>query len=80
MPKDKISPVDVEVGVRIKQAREGAGMTLAQVAEVADVSLQQVQKYEGGAARIYLTRLIDIAKAIGRPLGFFLKGLDALRK
>jgi transcriptional regulator with XRE-family HTH domain len=75
MPKAKITSIDREVGAKIKAAREKTGMTLAQVAKKSGVSLQQIAKYEQGIARIYLARLVWIAKALGRSVTSFIDGI-----
>lgn len=74
MPKDGVEDIDRVVGANLKKERERLGLTLAIVAERAGCSLQMVSHYEGGHERIYLTRLVKLARALRRPLTYFLRG------
>lgn len=56
--------VDVEVGLRIRQARTGADMSQEELASSIGVSCQQLQKYETASNRISASRLIAIADAL----------------
>jgi transcriptional regulator with XRE-family HTH domain len=73
--RNKVSDADRLIGERIRKARESADMTLADVAAKAGVTLAQIQKYETGNSQISLRRLIEIAKALDRPLSYFLKAV-----
>lgn len=64
-------PVDIEVGQRIRQFREGAGLTQRQVGECLGITMQQVQKYECGSNRISAARLSDMARILGRTIPEF---------
>ncbi len=51
------SPIDVEVGARIKARRKALGLTQDAVGRHLGITLQQVQKYENGRNRIGSGRL-----------------------
>lgn len=62
-----------EVGTRIRQAREEAGLTQAELAELLNVGVRMVQHYEAGSHKPY-KHLKEIAEATNRPFPWFLHG------
>jgi transcriptional regulator with XRE-family HTH domain len=40
------------------------------------MSYQQVQKYEKGIDRIAVSRLLDVAKALGVPFDYYFSGIE----
>ena len=64
MSSKKASPVDAEVGLRIRFYRLNAGMSQTQLGERIGVTFQQVQKYENGSNRVGAGRLTQIAEAL----------------
>jgi transcriptional regulator with XRE-family HTH domain len=65
------SPIDVEVGGRIRMHRLLLGMNQQELAEALDLSFQQVQKYENGANRVSASRLAAMAKILAVPISYF---------
>lgn len=81
MSSKKASPVDAEVGVRIRFYRLNAGMSQTQLGEKIGVTFQQVQKYENGSNRVGAGRLTQIAGALGVPVtAFFEASGEAAQK
>ncbi len=74
MAKKGPSPVDVEVGRRIRLQRMSAGMSQTELANEIGVTFQQVQKYEKGANRVGAGRLTQIANALRLPVSAFFEG------
>lgn len=70
------SEVDMHVGARVRVRRRLLGMTQERLAELIEVTFQQVQKYERGANRISASKLFAIAGALESPIGYFFDGLD----
>ena len=70
------SSVDVHVGERVRARRRLLGMTQERLAELIEVTFQQVQKYERGANRISASKLFAIAVALEVSVGYFFEGLD----
>jgi transcriptional regulator with XRE-family HTH domain len=60
-----------ELGSNIRLAREAAGKSQSDVAGHLDVTFQQVQKYEKGANRIPVDRLIALSKYLDISLSCF---------
>lgn len=60
-----------ELGRRLLVARIAAGKTQRDVAAHLDVSFQQIQKYENGANRIPIHRLLSVANFLEVPLSHF---------
>jgi|Deesub1362A_J573_1020465.scaffolds.fasta_scaffold00143_30 transcriptional regulator with XRE-family HTH domain len=61
-----------QIGALIRQLRKAAGMSQMQLAEKIGVSYQQVQKYEKGVSKLTISRLKQIAGALGVTIGVFL--------
>jgi transcriptional regulator with XRE-family HTH domain len=51
-------------------------MTQERLAELIEVTFQQVQKYERGANRISASKLFAIAGALDAPISYFFDGLE----
>ncbi|MFC7380094.1 helix-turn-helix domain-containing protein [Brevundimonas sp. GCM10030266] len=62
-------PADANIGARIKLHRLGKEMTQVELARAIGVSVQQLQKYEGGLNRIAAPRLLSVATALGTTTG-----------
>lgn len=63
--------IDKDIGIKIKVLRESQGVTQIELAGKIGVSFQQVQKYEKGATRIAVSRLKEIADALGVDIRYF---------
>jgi transcriptional regulator with XRE-family HTH domain len=70
------SPVDVQIGQRLRQKRWLSRMTQQQLADAVGIRFQQIQKYESGANRISAARLWRMAQALDVPISFFYAGID----
>jgi len=64
------------VGERVRDARRNLGLTMAQFAEVAEISLGMVSKIEHGQTSPSLSTLTRLAHAAGVPITAFFRGLD----
>jgi len=53
-----------EIGKKLRRFRLDAKLTQERLAEILNISFQQVQKYERGVTKINLTRLQQIADAL----------------
>ncbi len=56
---------------RLRKAREEAGMTQVELAKALKRSQTWVSKWELGERRVDFVELEDIAKALGKELGWF---------
>lgn len=56
--------VDKQAGQRLRQLRLQAEMSQEDLATLLNISFQQVQKYEKGANRLSVGRLIEVAKIL----------------
>lgn len=54
----------IEIGRRIREFRQKAGLTQEKLAEMLEISFQQVQKYESGMSKLNTDRLQMIADAL----------------
>lgn len=61
------------IGKLIREMRKAAGMSQMRLADKIGVSYQQVQKYEKGASKLSVPRLIQIADVFGVPVTAFLE-------
>lgn len=65
MNKQTATPIDVEIGTRLRQARIKCGLTQTDLAKAAGISFQQIQKYERGANRLTLSTLALLRPVLG---------------
>jgi transcriptional regulator with XRE-family HTH domain len=63
-----------EIGKRIQKAREEAQLSQAELASRLGLTQAALSNYELGKRRLDLSNLEKIAKALNRPLVFFLEG------
>lgn len=68
------NPVDLHVGARVRMRRKFLGMSQEGLAEIIDLTFQQVQKYERGSNRISASKLYEISKALKTPVSYFFEG------
>jgi transcriptional regulator with XRE-family HTH domain len=68
---ERRSPVDVHVARRLREARAGLGVRQAELAERIGVT-QAAQLLGVGARRVSLAELDALARALGKPLTYFL--------
>jgi transcriptional regulator with XRE-family HTH domain len=64
-------PVDVHVGMRVRQRRALLGMSQTALADADGLTFQQIQKYERGTNRMGASRLYEFAKVLDVPVPFF---------
>ena len=70
-------PVDVHVGLKIRNRRKELGLSQGNLGTAVGVSFQQMQKYENGSNRVGASRLAAIARALGVSIGYFFPDDDA---
>lgn len=70
MPKNLSSAV--ELGRRIRKAREGRSFQVRRVADLAGVSTQQIRRIEAGQAEASAVTIARIARALGSSCDEFL--------
>ena len=66
--KKIISPDDVFAGERLRALRIERGLSQSALGERAGVTFQQVQKYEKGANRMTVGRVVHFAQILGVPV------------
>src|SRR5271154_5576575 len=71
VPKKQASPVDAQVGNRVRLRRMLIGMSQEKLGDFLGLTFQQVQKYEKGVNRIGAGRLFGIAQVLGVPISYF---------
>lgn len=74
-----MQPIDSkEIGCRIREFRQKKGLSQERLAELLDLSPQQMQKYEAGASKLNTDKLQQLAEALGITLFALFEGyLDA---
>ena len=78
MPKKQASPIDMQVGNRVRMRRMLIGMSQEKLGEMLGLTFQQVQKYEKGVNRIGAGRLFEISHILGMRIQDFFEGLSHL--
>ncbi len=67
----RASPMNAHVGARVRLRRMLLGLSQEKLGESLGLTFQQIQKYEKGVNRIGASRLYELAKVLGVPVGFF---------
>lgn len=73
----RISAEDRHIGLRLRLRRQMMGMTQNQLADLIDVTYQQVHKYEKGISRITAGQLHIIALVLGVDVAFFFENIGS---
>ncbi len=71
----KPSPIDVHVGIRLRQRRTLLGMTQTDLADALGLTFQQVQKYEKGTNRVSASRLFELSQVFDVPIEHFFEDM-----
>lgn len=61
------------ISQRVREARGAAGLSRMDVAQALGVSMSTVIRIETGRADISISRLAELARLTGKPVGFFLE-------
>lgn len=61
-----------QIGYRLQQAREEAGMSQEELAKVLGYTQSALSNYELGKRRLYFTELQRIGQVLGKPITYFL--------
>ena len=67
---------DIAIGQRIRTARLESKMSQTDLGETMNISFQQIQKYENGKNRVSARDIVLIAKALNKPVDYFVGELD----
>lgn len=67
--------INAHIGRRIRDARERAGLSHLDLARRIGASSAKVAKYEQGVLRLAARELLDIGKALGKPVNFFFQDI-----
>ena len=67
----RFHPVDIHVGVRLRQRRNLVGLSQTKLSESVGLTVQQIYKYERGTNRISSSRLYEFAKTLDVPVSYF---------
>ena len=71
MVKYRSTTYSAAIGDKIKSLRKQFGFSQERLGEIADVTYQQIQKYENGTDRISTDRLKLIADGLNIPISYF---------
>jgi len=76
MSKTSPSDIDLKIGRNIKLKRIKAGKSLQDLADVLNVSFQQIQKYERGQNKISSGNLFLLSEFLETNINYFFEGLS----
>lgn len=62
---------DKQIGQRIQLRRKELGITAQYLAELVDISHQQLSRYERGTNKINVAHLVNIATKLNTPISWF---------
>ena len=77
MTKASIESLDRHLGAQVRTARQRNRLTIADVAQLAELSPGMLSKIENGQATASLDSLVRIANALGVTVGALFKGYGA---
>ena len=60
-----------DIGEKVRSLRKHAGLTQEKLAELVEVSYQQIQKYEAGSTKLNTDKLQQVANALKVPASAF---------
>ncbi|MBI4653505.1 MAG: helix-turn-helix transcriptional regulator [Nitrospirae bacterium] len=60
-----------EIGEKIKARRKELKISQEELAEILDVTYQQVQRYEGGTNKLNVENIQKVADALSVPVSYF---------
>lgn len=70
----KLHPIDVHVGIRLKNIRELSGSSRQDLGNYVELSGEQIRKYEVGENRISASKLYEIGMFFNKPVNYFFEG------
>ena len=70
------SPIDIQVGRKIRERRLICGLSQADLAKKAGTSPQLIQKYETGVTRITVDKLYELAETLSVDMSYFLTDIS----
>jgi len=65
-----------EIGDAIRKRRRELGISQERLAEILDVSYQQVQRYENGSNKLNVESIQNVAAALAVPVAYFFEFVD----
>ena len=68
--------VDVHVGTQLKKLRVRRQLSQQALAELLDLTFQQIQKYEGGKNRLSASRMYEISRHLQVTPSYFFEGIN----
>lgn len=68
---DEVSTIVSGIGPKVRGLRKSAGLSLQQLADIADVSAAAIHKIEQSGMVPTITTLLKVANALGRPVAYF---------
>lgn len=66
-----------EIGRKLQMAREEAGLSQEQLANLLGCAQSTLSNYEKGKRRLYLTQLENIAEILDKPIEYFMENSSA---
>jgi len=73
----KIVEIDARVAKRLRLRREMLGLSQQNLAELCEISPQQIHKYENGTSKLSSVRLIQLSQVLAVRVGWFFGEDDA---
>ncbi len=76
MYKQTAQSLDIHIGKRLRALRIKRGVSLEVVAEIIEVSQQQVSRYELGRNRLSAAQIYRLARGFDIPVSWFFHGYE----
>ena len=79
MMNEKEWKITIQIGKNLQAIRKLRGMTQEELAKTANITFQQIQKYENGTNRISGVRFVQFAKALSVSIIAFFDGIEEIQ-
>jgi predicted transcriptional regulator len=66
-----LTKVDERIGLRLREARLTRNLSLTDLAQLARIAPQQLQKYETARTRVSASRLYQLSQILEKPVFWF---------
>ncbi|MBU0500467.1 MAG: helix-turn-helix domain-containing protein [Gammaproteobacteria bacterium] len=76
MSNNTADPLDIHLGIRLRRLRNRRGFSMERVAELIEVSQQQISRFELGKNRLSAAQLFRLARGLNVPVYWFFEGFE----
>lgn len=76
MQRQKVRAIDTHIGRRLRALRTQRGLSLEAVAEIIEVTQQQMSRYELGKQKLTADQLFRLGRGLDVPIAWFFQAFE----